>query len=140
MALPHNALPPDLQAAVKANLSLEALRGLMVLIAAISESVDQRHMPYPAYRAIAGLCYEPRRWAVVHNAHSPYMFVRAPIESVDLAIWTFDLRGVLQEPARPTGIPRDIWGQVRAAAKQYEAARRPTVDNPLVRMTPRGNA
>lgn len=133
------ALPSDLQAAIDADLSLDALRGLLVMIATVSESVDPRFMPFPAYRVIAGLCHDPKRWSVVCNQHSPYLFVRAPIEFADLSIWTLDLRAVLDEP-EPRDLPPEIWTQVQLAAKRYIDSHPAPVDNPLLYADAEGNA
>ena len=132
-------LPPDLQAAIDANLSQDALRGLLVLVAAVSESVNPNHLPYPAYRVIASLCHDPQRWAIVCNSQSPYCFVRAPIEHVDLSIWTLDLRGVLNEP-ESRELPPEVWTQLRKAAQRYLDNHPAPVDDPLLSMETEGNA
>jgi hypothetical protein len=132
-------LPPDLKAAIDADLSLDAMRGLLVLIAAVTESLDPRFLPFPAYRVIASLCHDPKRWAVVFNSQSPYAFVRAPVEHVDLSIWTLDLRAVLNE-SKQRELPPEVWTQVRKAAQRYLDDHPAPVDESLLDFETEGNA
>ena len=132
-------LPPDLQAAIDADLSLDAMRGLLVLIAAVTESLDPQFLPFPAYRVIASLCHDPKRWAVVCNSQSPYAFVRAPIQHVDLSIWTVDLRAVPTE-CESRELPPEVWVQVQKAAQRYLDEHPTPVEDPLLFMEAEGNA
>ncbi len=115
----QRALGDATQAAVDANLSGPALRGVLTVIEAVIDGLDGRYLPPRPHGVIAALCENLTAWVVVGSPYSPYVHVRAPIAPDGIAIMPVDLRTVREGEACPQGIDRTAWAKVVAAARTY---------------------
>lgn len=139
-----DALPDDVQAAVDANVRGDAMRGLVVVIGTVVETINPAFLPSPPYAVVAALCEDLLRWVVAAGPMSPYAHVRSPIEAAGLSIWTVDLRKVRADTVRPDGVPEAVWPTVVAAAQRYREAcpeqAMAADDMRLLEMRPEGRA
>lgn len=118
----RTALPHDVQAAVDANVHGDAMRGLVVVIGTVVETLNPAFLPSSPYAVVAALCEDLLRWVVAAGPMSPYAHVRSPIEAAGLSICTVDLRKVHVGTVRPDGVPEAVWPTVVAAAQRYREA------------------
>ena len=118
----RSALPDDVRAAVDANVRGDAMRGLVVVIGTLVETLNPAFLPCPPYAVIAALCEDLLRWVVAAGPMSPYAHVRSPIEAAGFSIYAVDLRKVHADTLRPHGVPDAVWPTVLAAAQRYREA------------------
>lgn len=135
----RTALPHDVQAAVDANVHGDAMRGLVVVIGTVVETLNPAFLPSPPYAVVAALCEDLLRWVVAAGPMSPYAHVRSPLEAAGLSICTVDLRKLRADTLRPDGVPEAVWPTVVSAAQRYREAC-PADDMRLLEMRPEGRA
>ncbi len=125
MARWHTNLPPEIQAALVADLAGPALRGYVVISSILLASINPRHLPDPPTAVVAALCENLGHWVVATSPRSPYIFLRPPIDHAGVTVSTLDLRQVQPDSARPEHVPRQIWPTVQRYAARYRAAHPP---------------
>lgn len=125
MARWHTHLPPEIEAALDADLSGPVLRGYVVIASTLVASINPRHLPDPPTAVIAALCENLGHWVVATSPRSPYMFVRPPIGHAGVTVGTLDLRHVGADSQRPEHVPRQIWPTVQRCAARYRTAHPP---------------
>jgi len=121
----------------------DAMRGLVVVIGTVVETLNPAFLPSPPYAVVAALCEALLRWVVVAGPMSPYAHVRSPIEAAGLTTCTVDLRKVHPDTDRPEGVPAPVWPTVQDAARRYRAAHPQPVQDEgasLLGMRPEGRA
>ena len=139
MARWHTNLPAEIEAAADADLSGPVLRGYVVIATTLLASINPRHLPDPPTAVLAALCENLGHWVVAVSPHSPYVFLRPPIDFAGVTVGTLDLRQVEPDSARPDHVPRQIWPTVLRHAARYRAAHPPSADV-LQFAEPRGRA
>ena len=122
MARWHTNLPAEIEAAADANLPEQVLRGYVVIITTLLDSINPQHLPDPPTAVLAALCENLGHWVVAASPHSPYVFLRPPIDYAGVTVGTLDLRQVDAHSARPEQVPRQIWPTVLRHAARYRAA------------------
>jgi hypothetical protein len=122
MARWHTNLPPEIEAAVDADLSGPVLRGYVAIATTLLASLNRKHLPDPPTAVVAALCENLGHWVVATSPRSPYVFVRPPIDHAGVTVGTLDLRHVEAGGQRPEDVPRLIWPTVQRYAARYRTA------------------
>ena len=138
MARWHTNLPAEIEAAADADLSGPALRGLVVIVTTLLDSLNPQHLPDPPTAVLAALCENLGHWVVAVSPRSPYVFLCPPIDYAGVTVGTLDLRQVKPDSARPEQVPRQIWPTVLRHAARYRETH-PSADI-LQFAEPRGRA
>lgn len=120
-------LPQEIQAAINANVAGDAMRGLVLIVSAVTASLNPAYLPSPAHHLVAALCEDLTCWVVIAGPTSPYCHVRPPVSDDGVSGCVVDLRHVHRNTPCSEGFPPEVWAKVREAARRYRAAQVPSM-------------